>query len=47
MGGGETVEQVGDLMPLFDNKHQAEQASEQEETRLEGKEAWQPNRDAE
>lgn len=41
------MKQVGDLMHLFDSKHQAEQASEQEETHLEGKEGWHPNRDVE
>lgn len=40
VGVGETVKQVGDLMPLFDSKHQAGQASEQEETHLERKRAW-------
>lgn len=42
VGGGETMKQVGDL---FDSKHQAGQASEQEEIHLEEKGAWHPNRD--
>lgn len=37
VGVGETVKQVDGFMLLFDSKHQAGQASEQEETYLEGK----------
>lgn len=45
VGVGKTVKQMGDFMHLFDSKHQAGQASEQEEAHLEGKGAWQPDRD--
>lgn len=45
VGVGEIVKQVGDSMHLFDSIHQAGQASEQEETHLEGKGAWHPDRD--